>query len=283
MDPTAARPGPVAFDPRHAAAIPLTWALTVATLLATIPTLTVPGLLRGPEVMNGSARGTALVMLVVAAPLTAVAMTWARRGSHRALPLWIGGVAYLTYNAVMLLLGEPFNAAFLAYDAVLGLGVWTAITLLHRVDPVAYAAHVADGVRIRLVAGFLWVIVALNTLVWLRGIVPGMATDSPEFLRGTGLTTLPTYVQDLAFWLPLAALSGWWLWHGRPWGHLAAASVLVYNTLEAVGVAADQAWGHHADPASPVASAAVAPAFLVLAAVCALLAWHLLSRVDRGD
>jgi hypothetical protein len=34
-------------------------------------------------------------------------------------------------------------------------------------------------------------------------------------LDGTGLTTMPTYVQDLAFWLPLMGLAAWWLWR-RP-------------------------------------------------------------------
>jgi hypothetical protein len=231
--------------------------------------------------MNGSARGTALVMLVVGLPLLVGAMLAARRGSVRALPVWLGAVAYLGYNAVMLLFATPFNFMFLAYDAVLGLSIWTAVALLYRIDIAAYQQWVRPGIRHRLVAGFLWVVVVLNGLVWLKGIVTGMTQPwPPDFLDGTGLNTLPTYVQDVAFWLPTAALAGWWLWRSRPYGHLASTALLVYFTVEAIGVAADQTWGHQLDPASHVVSLQIVPGFVGLALICALLSWHLIHHVE---
>lgn len=266
---------------RGAAALPLSWLLAVATAVACVPTAVDPGILRGPAVMNGSARGTALVMLLVGVPLLLASIFMARRGSARALPVWFGAVAYLGYNGVMLLLATPFNVLFLAYDAVLGLSLWTAVSLLFRVDASAYQTWVRPGVRRGLVAAFLWVVVVVNTALWLKGIVAGMTQDwPPQFLEGTGLTTLPTYVQDLAFWLPLAAVAGWSLWRGRPFGHLLASTVLVYYSIEAVGIAADQSWGHRLDPASEVASLQVVPAFLALAVICAILTGHLLRHLS---
>lgn len=276
----ASSPTPPVLVTRGAAAVPLSLLLAAAALVAGVGTVLDPGILRGPAVMNGSARGTALVMVVLAVPLLLVAMALARRGSVRAVPIWLGAVAYLAYNAVMLLLGTPFNVLFLAYDATLGLAVWTAITLLHRVDVGAYADRVTARVRRRPVALFLWVVVALNSLAWLGGIVAGMRSGyPPEFLVGTGLTTLPTYVQDLAFWLPLAAVTGGWLWSARPWGDLLAPALLVYFALEGVGVAVDQAWGRVADPVSTVVAPQLAPAFVGLAVACALGAAHLLAHV----
>jgi hypothetical protein len=270
------------FDPRGAAAVPLSWALAVATVAATVPTLLVDGLLHGPSAMAGSARGTALVMLLVAVPLLVGSMLAARRGSVRGLLLWLGALAYLAYNAVMLLLGTPFNAAFLAYDATLGLAVWTAVVLLHRIDAAAVAARFTPGLRVRWVAVLVWVVAALNSLAWLRGIVAGMGrSDDPEFLRGTGLTTLPTYVQDLAFWLPLMAVAAWWLWSGRDWGYVLVPALLTYFVLESLGIAVDQAWGSLADPDSPVVSMAMAPTFRVVAAVTAVPWWYLLHHVSR--
>lgn len=279
--PTARPPEPMTHE--GAAAYPLSWLLAAVTVMAGVLTMVLPDVLRGPPAMNGSARGTALVMVVVAVPLLVASMIAARRGSTRALLLWVGAVAYLGYNAVMLLFGTPFNPLFLLYDAMLGLAIWSAIALLHRIDVDAVAARVTPGLRVRWIAVVLWVVVALNALMWLKGIVPGMVADgTPAFLVGTGLTTLPTYVQDLAFWLPTIVVAGWWLWSGRPWGFVLSASMLTYFVLEAVGVAADQAWGHAADPASSVVSADVVPVFLVLAAVCAVPLVQLLRNVDRS-
>jgi hypothetical protein len=242
-----------------------------------LPTVLFPDLLRGPAAMNGSARGTALVMLVGGVPLLVGAMLAARRGSTRAIVLWLGAIAYLAYNAVMLLLGTPFNPLFLLYDAILGLSIWAAITLLYRVDVAVFGGPFRGDLRARPIAVLLWIIVALNTLIWLKGVVPGMLADGqPAFLVGTGLTTLPTYVQDLAFWLPTTAVAAWWLWQRRPWGYLASAALLTYFVLEAIGGAVDQTWGHLADPTSPVVSLAVAPVFLVLAMICAVPLVYLL-------
>lgn len=278
--PTTHRP---VLDLRGAAAVALSWLLVGVAAVAAAVTVVDPGVLHGTAVMNGSARGTALVMLVGGVPVLVVGLLLARRGSLRALALWIGAVAYLAYNAVMLLFGTPFNSLFLLYDAVLGLSIWTAITLLHRIDVDAYAAHVHPGARVGAVAVFIWVVVALNTLAWLKSIVPGLwASWPPPFLVGTGLTTFPTYVQDLAFWLPLFAVVAWWLKKQRPWGLLLAPGLLLYFALEGVGVAVDQVWGHNADPESTVVSADLAPAFVVVSVVCALLAWHLLAHVRRA-
>jgi hypothetical protein len=270
------------FAVRGAAAAPLTWLLAASAVIATVPTVLDADVLRGPAAMNGSARGTALVMLAVGVPLLVGSMLTAMRGSVRALPMWLGAVAYLGYNGVMLLLATPFNLVFLAYDAVLGLSIWTALTLLYRVDVEAYQRWLLPGVRRGLIAGFLWVVVLLNALVWLKGIVAGMGQGwPPAFLDGTGLTTLPTYVQDLAFWLPAAAVAGWWLWRSRPYGHLVATTLLVYFTVEAIGIAADQTWGHQLDPESPVVSLQVVPAFVLLALICGVLASHLVRHVAR--
>jgi hypothetical protein len=126
------------LQPQGAAAVPLSWLLAAAVTIGCVPTVIDRGVLRGPAAMNGSARGTALVMLVVGVPLLVGSMLAACRGSVRALPLWLGAICYLGYNGVMLLLASPFNVAFLAYDAVLGLSVWAALTLLYRLDVKAY-------------------------------------------------------------------------------------------------------------------------------------------------
>jgi hypothetical protein len=95
----------------------LSGALALVMALAAAATFTIPGVLRGPAVMNGSARGTALVILVLALPALLIAMRSAGKGSIRALIVWLGVIAYLSYNAVMFIFATPFNQLFLLYVA----------------------------------------------------------------------------------------------------------------------------------------------------------------------
>jgi hypothetical protein len=126
----------------------------------------------------------------------------------------------------------------------------------------------------------VWIVVLLNTAAWLRGIVPRLFDSAnPAFLEGTGLTTLPTYVQDLAVWLPLMAVAGGWLWRGLAWGYLVVTSLLVMWVVEGLSVAADQYFGAMADPASTVVSAAMTPAFLGVAVVTVVPTILLLRRM----
>ncbi len=88
-----------------------------------------PGLLLGPAAMRGSARGTALVLVVVAVPLLLASMARAARGSAAAVVVWGGALLYCLFYALLLLFLTPFNAACLAYVALLGTTLWSVGTL----------------------------------------------------------------------------------------------------------------------------------------------------------
>lgn len=260
----------------------LTWLLAVVVLAATIPTVALEGVLRGEPVMNGSARGTALVMAVVAVPLLLASAELVRRGSLRCVPLWLGAVAFLAYNTVMLSFGTPFNALFLLYVAMFPLCFWTVVAVLSALDVPEFAASITPGTWRRTMAAILGTIAVLNALAWLRAIVPDLGSDDPATLRGTGLITVPTYVQDLGFWLPLMIVVAVWMWTGRTYGHLLTVVLLTQLTVEAISVAADQWLGSSADPDSTIASMSAVPAFLVVGVICLLPLLHLLSHIPRA-
>jgi hypothetical protein len=246
----------------------LSGSLALVTALAAAATFFIPGVLRGPAVMNGSARGTALVILAVGVPALLIAMWSAANGSIRALIVWLGVIAYLSYNAVMFAFATPFNQLFLLYMAMFSLSFWSATSILHRVDVKALRARFSRRLPVRALATYALVIVALNGLAWLRNVVPSVLSSTPpSWLDGTGLGTHPVYVLDLAFWLPLMAVAAVWLWRRRPWGYVLVGSILTMWVIESVGVAVDQWMGSAADPASTVASAAMTPVFAVLALV----------------
>jgi hypothetical protein len=257
-----------ALVPIASAAFVVSVALTAVAAAAAAATLFGAGVLRGTAVMNGSARGTAFVALFVAVPLLALSMVAAERGSARALITWLGAVTYLLYNTVLFLLATPFNRLFLLYTAMFALAVWAAVTLLHRIDVPAFARRFGPGLPARALAVYLAAVAVLNALAWLVRVVPAVLSGQPPaFLVGTGLTTNPIYVQDLSFWIPLTAVTACWLWRRLPWGLVIAGALFTYLVLEGVGIAVDQAFGHAADAASPVASAAGLPLFGAVAAI----------------
>lgn len=232
--------------------------------------------------MNGSARGTALVVLGVAVPVLAVSMFLVARGGVRPLITWLGAAAYTLYNSVLFLIATPFNSLFLFYVAMFGLSVWSLTLVLHAIDVPAFARRFSASLPARAIGGFLGAVAILNALAWLAQAVPAVFSDrSPAFLEGTGLITMPTFVQDLSFWLPLTLVVAIWMWQRRAWGIVLAGALIVYGVIEAVGVAVDQAFGHAADPASSVASVVAVPGFLVLAAIELVVVYFYLRNLNR--
>src|SRR5262249_44268504 len=176
-------------------------------------------------------------------------------GSARAVLCWLGAAGFVLYNSVLFVFATPFNQLFLLDVAMLALAAWSAGVLLWQTDVAGLGRSFADRAPVRGVAVYVWVIVTLNALVWLRAIVPALTgSGQAAFLRGTGLPTNPVYVQDLALWLPLIAVAAAWLWRRRAWGYVIIGATLVMWILEGAGLAVDQWYGHAADPASPVAS-----------------------------
>jgi hypothetical protein len=274
---TAARPGQVITRGDDGSGVSgrtrwLCGAAGLAAVAAAAPTFFVSGVLNGPPVMNGSARGTALVMLVLAVPTLVLGLVLARRDSVRGRVLVLGALAYLTYNAMLFVYATPFNRLFLLYVVLLGLSLWTLVSAL--LDPLP-VIRTRPRLPARSIAAFLLVVVGLNAAGWLGFVVPELGDSTPDFLVGTGLTTNPIYVQDLAIWLPAMSVAAVLLWRRRPVGVLLAGAGLVFWMVEAVGVAVDQWFGHRADPASDVATLGGAVMFVVLALATAvpLVAW----------
>lgn len=245
----------------------LSASLAAVSAIAAALTLLAPGVLRGVPVMNGSARGTALVVLVVALPILVVSMIRVSLGAFRPVISWLGAAGFLQYNAVMFLIATPFNSVFPLYVAMFALGFWTLVVLLRAIDVESFRTRFRSDLTAKLLAAYVGSVAVLNAVAWLAGVIPGLFSDSPAFLKGTGLTTMPTYVQDLAFWLPLAAVSAVLLWRRQAWGYLLVGALLVQLFIESISVAVDQWMGSTADPASNVASASAAPIFGVVAVI----------------
>jgi hypothetical protein len=263
----------------------LFWLLLLAAAAnaaAAALTFFVPDILTGPAVMNGSARGTALIMLVLGVPLLLVSIWLERSGSRWAPILRLGALAYLAYNGFLLLFATPFNSLFLVYIVAMSSTAFALGTSLLRADPSSTSVRL-PGTAAKVIGGYVFTIVVLNTLLWLRTIVPAIfASDPTSYLEGMGIGTNPVFVQDLVFWLPSAALIGWLTWTRRPYGALLVGAYLVYGLVESIGVATDQWLGSSADPTSEVATMGAVLIFVVLAFIGAA-ALALYVRELRGS
>lgn len=273
----------------HATMPAISWpAYVVSLCLAAVSaigaalTFFVPGVLQGTRVMNGSARGTALIVFTVAVPMLLVSLFLASRGAARAVVTWLGAATYLLYNAVLFLIATPFNSLFLLYVAMFALSFWSVVLVLHEIDVPVFARRFAPTFPARALGAFLGIVAVLNALLWLKGVIPALfAPLPPSFLEGTGLTTMPTYVQDLSFWLPLTIVVAVWLWQRHAWGMVLGGALIVYGFIESVGVATDQAFGHAADPNSSVVAVAAIPGFAIMAVIELLVAYFYFRSMIR--
>ncbi|KGN40349.1 hypothetical protein [Knoellia aerolata] len=254
----------------------------VLALVSAVWTFVDPGLLHGPAAMQGSARGTALVLGVLAVPVLLVSVWRARLGSGPALVTWAGALLYVVYNAVLFLFLTPFNAAFLVYVALFGTSLWAVGHLAMSPGLWQVARDAARRAPVRGVAVYVWVVAVLNAIAWLAMIIPSLGDHPAPMLEGTGVQTNAIYVQDLAVWLPLAAVGALWLWRREARGALVVGAVLGLWAIESVSIAVDQWFGVRADPDSPVVSLSVIPPFLVLAVVGLVPLWLLLRSGSRA-
>jgi len=252
--------------------------LGCVSALGAAGTVLIPDVLSGTAVMNGSARGTALVVLLVAVPTLAGSVRAASLGSTRALAVWLGVVGYLLYNAVMFCFATPFNPLFPLYVAMLSLSIFVLVGL--SVHASVVGRGLSEGRCPRWVAAYISVIVVLNSLLWLRGVVAAVTAGEPtSFLAGTGLTTNPVYVQDLAFWLPVMAWLACSLVTARRDRLVLVAGGLVFWVVEGIGVAVDQWMGHQADPTTVWATLGAARLFVVTTLIGLVPAWAVLGEL----
>ena len=243
----------IATDRATSVALGLTTALLGVVALCGVVMLIAPTVLRDPPGYAGNALGTYLVMLLVAVPVTAVAMRAARRGSLAGRFVWLGGVGYLLYNAILTSFSLQFNELFLFYVASLSLAVWSLVAVLNTIDAGALPARFPARFPVRLVGGYLIATALAFGLLWLRDVLPAALFGTrPLSLRGTTLPVNVVQVIDFAFTLPVSFAAGVWLWRRRPWGFLLAGLMLVLLLIESVSIAVDQFIGHHNDPTQPV-------------------------------
>ncbi len=235
----------------------------VGMVAASVAGLLVDDLYGTPSSTAAMLRGYDAVTLAAAAPLLAVSMVAALRGSRKGLLVWLAVLAYNVYAYAIYLFATEFNDAFLVHVAVftssavaLGLGLATMdverTREAYRPRTPARLVAVLLG-ALALALGAMWVVVSVQNAV--TGDIPA----------GSSLVETPRMVHlgivlDLALLVPAYAVAAVLLWRRHAWGYVLAAVLLVSGLLHQVGylvalpmqVAADVPGATAFDPVEPV-------------------------------
>jgi hypothetical protein len=198
-------------------------------------------------------RGNDLVTLAVAVPLLVAAMIFTRRGSPRALLVWLGMLAYALYNYAFYLFGAAFNRFFLFYVAIFTLSIYALVFILTKIDAGEIARRFHARTPVKLIGGYLILVAAGLSFLWIASSLRFVFTGViPSDIEMTGHPTGIVYALDLSLLVPAMALGGVLAWRREPWGYVLAAMslikgatytlVLTVNSLLAASVSELSVW-----------------------------------------
>lgn len=213
---------------RHRAGSGLSAAVVPCAAIASTIGLIAPSIYRrDPAWLVPQTRGQDLVTIAAALAL-AFALRAARRGSVRAVLVWLGVLGYMAYTYVGATFAYAFNELFLIYVALFGLSVFALAVTLGSLDATRIAAHFSDRTPRRAVAVFFALLGLMLSALWLGQIVPFLVTGRlPDSLERSGGSLKFVFALDLGLIVPLAVLAAAWLWRQRPWGFVLAGLVLI--------------------------------------------------------
>jgi hypothetical protein len=223
--------------PRYA--IVLSSVLVGLSVLASAGGLLIPGLYRDNAFVTSTWLGNDIVTLVVLAPLLALATVMAARGSARGYLAWLGLVDATLYTFGFYLFGAAFNALFLVYAALFGIGIWTMAIGLLNLDVAGVPAAFSPKTPARSVAAWsIFVGLGLSTVYTLQWLGFVMTGQLPSIIERTGHPTNIVFALDLSLVVPVLLVGGVWLWTRRPWGLALATLINVKGAVYMIGLCA---------------------------------------------
>ena len=213
--------------------------------------------------------GQDVMTLVFAIPLLLVSSRLARRGSLRGLLCWMGALFYVAYSYYFYVVGGRFNAYFPLYIALVSMGTYGSLAILHSIDVPRLPAYFGR-LPVRLIAAY-FIVTALGFAgLWLSIL-------DWHYVSGTMVDPVARAViaVDGVVLLPLLFYGGHALARREPLGYALAGLLLVKATgtflTLIVNTAVMVQWGQAADP---LESAAYGVGF---AGAATLLVWYLKS------
>jgi hypothetical protein len=215
----------------------LTAPISILVAIAAGVGFLVEDLYRDTAYFAAQAVGQDLITLAVALPVLVISALLAGRGSIRAYLVWLGVLVYLVYSYVIYALAVQFNPLFLVYVALLGCSLYALIGGLATTNFAGIKARFSRRTPVKAVGIFLAVLAGLFYFMWLSETVPALlAGEVPQSVIDNGTPTNAVHVLDMAWILPVTALTALWLWRGRALAYTLAGTLLTFLSLLALAI-----------------------------------------------
>lgn len=245
----------------------------LAGLVAAIAALIgfIPGIYRDPRPLIVQSNGQDFATLVVGLPVLAVGLRASARGSLRGRLVVLGALGYLLYTYSVYAFVSVLGPLTLFDIAVVGLAAWSLALASGLLSDRDGEAAIASQLPRRSTGAFLIAIAVLFGLLWLSQI--GAAAISgvpPQALVDAGWPTSPIYVLDLAFLLPLCAVTGFRLLTRQVGAVRFAVPLIVFAPLLSLGILSISAFAAVDGQPFEVAQAAIFAAIAVVGTTLAL-------------
>jgi len=181
--------------------------------------------------------GQDIVNIAVAVPVLLVSAWFLRRGSVRALLVWLGALIYIVYAYLMYAFSVHFGPAFPVYVATLGLAFYALFGSLFSLGRSALTAYFPSAMKVKPAAVYLMFSGVAFSLLWLSEIVRALAAGTdPAGLAETGLPVNFVHVEDLGFILPGMIVTAVLLWRRKILGYVFAVPLMVFAAIMGIGI-----------------------------------------------
>lgn len=205
----------------------LTGIVLVLAAIASAGGIFLHDLYKGSAWVLSATRGQDWFTLLVAVPVTAVALVLGRRGSTRAKLALIGLVGYFFYTYTGAALAYALNNFFLIYVALFTLTILTLGAWVSTLDLANLGRSFDAGVPRRSTSIFLIIIGMMLVIGEVGQLIPFFTDGTlPLPMQLAEADNFFVYALDLGLVAPFAVLAGVWLWQRKAWGYLLAGFML---------------------------------------------------------
>lgn len=221
--------------------------IAVLAAVASAGGLFLDGLYRDNLFVTSAWQGNDLVTLIIGVPTLITALLLSRRGSQRALLIWMGMLDYMLYNYAFYLFGASFNEFFLIYVVLLGLSILALIFGLANLDVDGIGHQFRERTHVRWISGYLLLVAAGLSVIYVSQSLGFVFTGQlPAIITRTEHPTSVVFALDLTLLVPFLVLGAIWLLQRKPWGYVLAGISTVKGSVYTLVLTAGSLWAANA-------------------------------------
>lgn len=196
------------------------------------------------------------ITLFIAIPLLLLSYYFYRRGSFRGRVILTGTVFYFFLTYLFYLVMAMYNELFLIYIALLSFSFFALILLVISSLHIDAKSFFNEPFPYKIFGGFLMYNAISIAFLWLQTVIsPMLEKKVPTEVMH--YTTLIVQGLDLALFLPISFIAGWYLYKNHSIGYFLAPIYLVFLSILMTALSAKLVWMY-------VAGANVFPPIIII-------------------